>query len=341
MSQAIVSTEATKTAVSASECDIIRESDVEGLENLLLHGLLSLPNHSDNELFLNTHSHLGMLPVSREEDVEKATVAAEATSPKFVSSWGRQHPNVQFGHGNAVKTLDLGGKRLYKGFPCSPHDSIGTFVSLTSLNLAGTDLPLQDILSILALHNIVNNVECLYLGGNGLQDEGANAIATQFLSSAKRLSKLDLRYNDIQASGMQAVCSALASGKVRHLYLEGNQIGNEGAAALAKLLVQQASNNSNTPLQEIFLGANKIQADGAKVMAEALYRNKFLSKLYLEGNQIGWQGANAFSTVLEALQGDTGLQHLFVDNNDIGKEGSKRLAKALNTGTAIEESLLE
>ena len=89
------------------------------------------------------------------------------------------------------------------------------------------------------------------------------------------------------------------------------------------------------------MGANKIKADGAKSLAETLYKNKHLTKLYLEGNDIGLEGANYFSAVLECLQGDTALKHLFVDNNNIGKEGSKRLAKALNSGTAIGESLLD
>lgn len=320
--------------------DAIRKSDTKGLEISLEHGLVALPNtHDENELFLNTQSHLGMLPM--EHGTAKQPASDATKSPHLVSTWGRRHPNVQFGDkSNAVTVLDLGGKRLHKGFPCNPQDSVGAFACLNTLNLAGTDLTLQDIMRILALPNVVETVECLYLGGNCLGDDGAKAIAAQFLASARRLRKLDLRYNDIQVAGMQAICEALLESNVEYLYLEGNQVGNDGAKALANLLEQQALSECNA-LREVFLGANKIQADGAKFLAEILHQNKYLSKLYLEGNDIGLQGANAFSTVLEALQGDTGLKHLFVDNNNIGKEGSKRLAKALKSGTAIGESMLE
>ncbi|KAL3913229.1 MAG: hypothetical protein SGILL_006572 [Bacillariaceae sp.] len=333
---------------------VVREADLAGLVLLLEHGLVSLPSSNDENqvhVFLNNQSHLGMLlPVTKNEEGKKMQQIENATpsSPRLVSSWGTEHPNVQFdileSNDAVVTVLDLGGKRLYKGFPFSPKACFGTFSSLTTLNLAGTDLPLKDVLEILALPNVVENIESLYLGGNGLRDDGALAIASNFLKTARKLRKLDLRYNDIQVTGMEAICNALGSNSiVQYLYIEGNQIGNDGAAALANLLVQQGSNghNSNVPLQEVFLGANRIQAEGAKALAESLFKNKHLSKLYLEGNNIGLDGANAFSLVLEELRGDTALKNLFADNNNIGKEGSKRLAKALNSATAIVDSILE
>ena len=69
--------------------------------------------------------------------------------------------------------------------------------------------------------------------------------------------------------------------------------------------------------------------------------NNTLCKLYLEGNQIGLQGADAFSSVLEELRGVSRLQYLYVDNNNIGKNSSERLAKALNSATMIKDVLGE
>jgi Ran GTPase-activating protein (RanGAP) involved in mRNA processing and transport len=172
------------------------------------------------------------------------------------------------------------------------------------------------------------------LGGNGLRDDGLQSVvSSNFLSNASHLIKLDLRYNDITAKGMTTLCEALQTTSIELLYLEGNQIQDEGVQALADLLVQK------TKIRELYLGANQISSNGAKALAQSLYQNKLVSKVYLEGNNIGLEGANAFSTVLEDLKGDTALKNLYVDNNNIGKDGSKRLANALNSSTVIDDPI--
>ena len=115
-------------------------------------------------------------------------------------------------------------------------------------------------------------------------------------------------------------------------------MGDLGAIAIANLLKNEACQ-----IRQVFMGSNQIQSKGAIELASSLYSNKLVSKIYLEGNNIGLEGADAFSSVLEELGsgGNTGLKNLFVDNNNIGKDGSKRLARALNSETAIGESLLE
>jgi Ran GTPase-activating protein (RanGAP) involved in mRNA processing and transport len=87
------------------------------------------------------------------------------------------------------------------------------------------------------------------------------------------------------------------------------------------------------------LGANQVQSQGAAAVASSLHSNKTVSKIYLEGNNIGLQGANAFLMVLEELDGNTTLKNLFVDNNNIGKEGSKQLASALNSAMAMGDGI--
>jgi hypothetical protein len=249
---------------------------------------------------------------------------------KRISAWDEK---VQFDEGGGVILIDIGGKRLYKGFPC-PHEILSArhFPNLRTLNLAGTDLPIADILAI--LDEVKPHIETVFLGGNSIGVEGAKKLAESWLASARALLRLDLRYNDIGGVGMEAICKALVSTPVQHLYIEGNQIGDLGAAATAKLLEDPKSQ-----LEQLFMGANEIQASGAQALASSLYVNKKISKIYLEGNKIGGEGADSFSSVLEELNGDTGLRNLFVDNNIIGKESSKRLAKALNSASAIAETI--
>lgn len=353
----------------------VHPSCLPALELLLQHGLLTLdPPHTaaSQQSMLNAEGHLGvlsmsMMPASTATTTTTAeTVAAESKVdeapplPNMISSWQAQPQQaVQFDDDGYVTLLDIGGKRLHRGYPCSIKDTIGALsTKLTTLNVAGTDLPRNDMLAILQLPHIRQHLECLYAGGNGWGDDGVMAMATEyFLSShthttqttTTNLVTLDLRFNDISGSGMTALCERLPS-SVQQLYLEGNQVGDEGAAALAKLLEEQATallqkdgdGSTSMGLREIFLGANGIGPDGAKALANSLRHNQTLSKLYLEGNHIGLEGANAFSSVLEELQqqGKNALKNLYVDNNQIGKDGSKRLAQALNSGTAIGESIM-
>mmetsp|Transcript_26298 Transcript_26298/g.64109 ORF Transcript_26298/g.64109 Transcript_26298/m.64109 type:complete len:306 (+) Transcript_26298:50-967(+) len=296
----------------------VNEECLKGLLILKEHGLLKIPEESESSSNDDHDSDLTMC-----------------------SSWTSAIPKLQFDDQDGCLTLlDIGGKRLYKGFP-APMDVFAHFTRLHTINLAGTDLPLKDIMEI--LNRLVNQLESVFVGGNGLRVPGGVKLG-EWVPLAKRLRKLDVRYNDLEGDGMEGLCRGLQENpSVQLFYAEGNQIGDKGAKAIANLLLQDDSLSSS--LQSLFLGANKIGSQGAKDFASTLSQNKTLTKLYLEGNNIGLEGANAFSDALEAMNNGTTtgatLQHLFVDNNNIGKEGSKRLAKALNSATAIGESLLE
>lgn len=247
-----------------------------------------------------------------------------------------------------VTHLDLGGCRLRQGLPEGTLQILQQHFanSLTSLNLGGTDLPLMETLAVL---KAFRQLQSLHVGANGLGNDGAQALA-EWVATASDLTSLDLRYNDIGPEGCEALCTGLFQQKeflqqqqstnnnynkgVTKLYLEGNRLQDAGALAFQS---HYHLANPDSPLEELFLGANRIGAEGAASLATCFATNQTLSKLYLEGNHIQVEGADAFAKVL--TEGNTGLKHLFCDNNDIGKEGSKRLAAALNSGTAIGDAM--
>jgi Ran GTPase-activating protein (RanGAP) involved in mRNA processing and transport len=233
-----------------------------------------------------------------------------------------------------VGLVDLGGKHLHRGLRCP--EAFSFFSCLRSINLAGTDLPLADMETV--LEHISKSIECVYLGGNGFGSKGTTLVAKWIVTQQpSKLIKLDMRYNDIDGKGMAALCNGLEQSKtsLKYLHMEGNAIGNEGCNALAKLLV-----NDSCTLNEVFLGANQIESAGARSLALALESNVTLSKLYLEGNNIGSDGAMAFSEALEGLkENNKTLQHLFVDNNGIGKEALQRLGRALNSTKLIPDGV--
>jgi Ran GTPase-activating protein (RanGAP) involved in mRNA processing and transport len=244
------------------------------------------------------------------------------------SAW----PSDQVGFDETGKLvlLNLGSKRLRSGLP---FDHTVSFSALQTLNLGGTDVPPQDTVRILTA--VAGTIETLYLGGNMWNNAGAAHLGTWLATmTPKCLVHLDLRFNDIGPEGADALCQGLeANPTVVRLYLEGNVLGDTGASSVARFL-----RVPECPVQQLFLGANQIGPVGAKHLASVLATNKRLTKLYLEGNSIREEGADAFTKALTECE-DTALKHLFCDNNDIGKEGSQRLAKALNSDTAIGDSL--
>jgi hypothetical protein len=83
-----------------------------------------------------------------------------------------------------ITFLNLGGMRL-KSLP----NVWSTLDRLTSLNLGGTDLPLDQIKTVLS--SLVH-IDELFLGGNGLGKEGA-AMAAEFVETSTTLKHLDMR----------------------------------------------------------------------------------------------------------------------------------------------------
>lgn len=243
-----------------------------------------------------------------------------------------------------ITLLDLGaGGRIRK----LPAEAFNKLPKLKTLNLGGTDLPIDSIIAVL---RACPSLEHVYLGGNGIGSAGMKQLCEQVLMRNNIIEKLDVRYNDIGPDGCEALadlvflsssnCSSSCGTRcscIRHLYLEGNDIGDRGAVALAKALKCY----DQCKIQELFLGANKIGSTGAKALAESLggVASSKLEKLYLEGNSIGPEGAKAFEGALNRLyagnDGEASLKKLFVDNNGIGKEGSEALGRALRSDSMI------
>ena len=256
-------------------------------------------------------------------------------APVLASKWSNNNngalhlsaDTIQFDeHGNVV-FLNLGGMRLRT----LPPNAFASLVHLETLNVGGTDLPVDQLRNVLSQ---LQNVKSLLLGGNALGPKGAIMVA-EMIQIKPSLQHLDLRFNDICDEGMIAIADAIPNTSIKYLYLEGNEITNIGCEALAKALL------GNSTMEELFLGANSIGPKGAASLAMVITSNKTLRKLYVDGNQLGPQGAIVLAEALESLDGKATLKELFADNNNLGKQAAKRLAKALNSNTAMEDSLFE
>ena len=105
---------------------------------------------------------------------------------------------------------------------------------------------------------------------------------------------------------------------VTELYLEGNSIGNTGAAAIANAIAVNAS------VTELSLGFNKIGDQAATAIANAIAVNAVLKELELYGNEIGAAGAIAIAESLK-FNASLKLKELFVPD---GLEKNAQLVAA-------------
>ncbi|MBW8308182.1 MAG: hypothetical protein K0M45_00830, partial [Candidatus Paracaedibacteraceae bacterium] len=108
--------------------------------------------------------------------------------------------------------------------------------------------------------------------------------------------------------------------------LNGNQLGDEGAQAVASAL------QHNTALKKLNLRFNQIHEAGAQALATALQHNNILTKLNLSWNQISEAGAQALAT---ALKENTTLTLLNLWANQMGEAGAQALATALKENTTL------
>jgi Ran GTPase-activating protein (RanGAP) involved in mRNA processing and transport len=112
------------------------------------------------------------------------------------------------------------------------------------------------------------------------------------------------------------------------LDLQGRMIGDEGACALAELLLQPGALPS---LNILRLGKNSIGADGAHALAKVLRQPgacRALRTLDLARNRIDNEGARALAEALRQ-RAACALQGINLGNNQIGEEGARALAEAL------------
>ncbi len=95
---------------------------------------------------------------------------------------------------------------------------------------------------------------------------------------------------------LEAITSLLVGPTFTTVDLRSNKIGAEGAKALAEAL------KTNASLTTVNLEGNEVGDEGAKALAEALKTNASLTTVDLWGNKIGDEGAKALSEIEEALK---------------------------------------
>ena len=226
-----------------------------------------------------------------------------------------------------INTLSLSSIRL--------QEAAGLVTPLVqqvvTLDLANSHLPVAELAAVLKYAtdaSISSSLQHLRLGGNGLNHHDLHAILDPSPSFLSTLSSLDLRYNPLGPEGADFLAQWLQEREVKCcqvLYLEGTQLGDKGAAAIAKV----------TTLEEVYLGSNDIGPTGAAALAETAVTS--WRRLFLEGNRIESEGASFFVEALKAAAASTTktLERLYADNNGMSKEVNLQLGNAVGSATLI------
>ncbi len=119
------------------------------------------------------------------------------------------------------------------------------------------------------------NGKMLNLGGKKIGDEGLKFILNH--EKIKKVTHLDLRYNEITAEGGKLIAQSKNLQKLKSLELRHNDLGDSGSQALAE--------SENLPkLQNLKLGWNEVHDPGGLAIAHSKTLTKTLKKLDLREN---------------------------------------------------------
>lgn len=125
-----------------------------------------------------------------------------------------------------------------------------------------------------------------------------------------------------QAYDLQTALDCLRRGTkaIKGIALRGAQIGDEGAAELAEVMV------GNTSVRKLDLSWNGISEVGCRAICRAITGTQRLQHLGLNKNAIGDKGAIAIARV---LKGEPSIKSVSLLGNGIGPRGTEALVAAL------------
>ncbi|XP_062343098.1 F-actin-uncapping protein LRRC16A-like [Osmerus eperlanus] len=223
--------------------------------------------------------------------------------------------------------------RRSKDIPPSFKQFFSSALSLSTVNMSGTRLPLEALKALLLgmgcnpnLSDVSLDLSCCELRSGGSQ------ILEGCIAEIPNISSLDISDNGLD-SDMTTLLVWLAKNRsIRHLALgkNFNNIKSKNLSQVLENLVHMIQ-EEESPLTSLSLADSRLKAD-LTIVLNALGSNSSLTKLDISGNAMGDMGAKMLA---KALQINTKLRTMIWDKNNISPQGLQDVASALEKNYTI------
>ena len=199
----------------------------------------------------------------------------------------------------------------------------------------------------------IRTLTALDLSGNDMSEDTAAFVALAVTSNSS-LEGLGLSYNRLSTSGIVTIADSLSNiSTLKILNIKNTAFTEEASDSVASLI------KSNTGIEELYLGYNKLKAGALKIV-RALKEVSSLKVLDLNSSktsgiiaddlsavidrnslQILWLANNDLrlniSTILDSLSKITTLTELNLSGNDMTDDVAASLASAIKSNSSLED----
>ena len=172
-----------------------------------------------------------------------------------------------------------------------------------------------------------NSIKELWLAGNELSVAGVRSMVP-FLQNANNLRELTLTNNNLQSGGFNLLLRELRDSPIEELHCGRNGIES----------IEIEMEHIPRHLKSFGLQVNNISADGCRGLAKLLQAgDATLTYLNLTSNNIDDEGVEILTNALRSNTSLTGLY--LEGNNEISNQGRMMLLKLVNDVSSIESTL--
>ncbi|XP_063692304.1 protein phosphatase 1 regulatory subunit 37-like [Bolinopsis microptera] len=227
-----------------------------------------------------------------------------------------------------LDTIDLKGTRLDPAH-CEALEAVLRVLRAQTLNIEQTQLDDDGAISVFEMIEYYEPVTRLIVANNVRLGVRAWLALARLLKRFHRLEYLDVRRTSLDESTMPLLCRVLKLNcTLRVLHLEDNHL----SGILTRNLVWGL--RTNTLLQDLYLGHNKLTPEDAKLLGSLLITNRTIRLLDLRNNRLQDTGVLFLSSALEEQA--SGLQLITVWSNQITANSMSALGRALAFHTTLE-----
>ena len=221
--------------------------------------------------------------------------------------------------------------------------------------ISGNNLGVLGVKRIARSLQKISTLTKLYITGINNSDGATDDIAA-VVSCNVHLQEFNIGKNYLQASSVIKVAKSLQKiSTLTKLYIDNNKITNEAADYIADVI------SCNSHIQELDIGSNNLQTQGATIILKSLQKISSLTALCINYNIIAKEVADDIAAVVscnpmqvldvsnnclgtigitkvaKALQSVCTLTHLYISNNNITDEATDDIATAISNNLYLEE----